>query len=174
VSRIRLRKRFIKKLTPDPGSADPFPQVFAAREASLPFRLCPTPRSPVDVTRRSILRAAIHQHQGNASTGKCVDGKCVDREMRRQDTYCSNFSRTPATLAVGLRRARRAMGLPSNRSRPVTNSAVPSGRPLPSAGAVAQLLVVPKSSRGVVFLERKPRKTFRFPGFPARGTNRGQ
>jgi hypothetical protein len=54
--------------------------------------------------------------------------------MRRHDTYCSNFSCTPVTLAVGLRPgARRAMGLPSNRSRPVTNSAVPSGRPLPSA-----------------------------------------
>jgi hypothetical protein len=51
--------------------------------------------------------------------------------MRRHDTYCSNFSCTPATLAVGLRPgARRATGLPSNRSRPVTNSAVPSGRHL--------------------------------------------
>jgi hypothetical protein len=58
----------------------------------------------------------------------------VRSEMRRHDTYCSNFSCTPATLAVGLRPgARRAMDLPSNRSRPATNSAVPSGRPLPSA-----------------------------------------
>jgi hypothetical protein len=41
--------------------------------------------------------------------------------MRRHDTYCSNFSCTPVTLAVGLRPGvRRAIGLPSNRSRPVT------------------------------------------------------
>ena len=56
-------------------------------------------------------------------------GREMRREMRRHDTYCSNFSCTPVTLAVGLRPgARRAIGLPSNRSRPVTNSAVPSGR----------------------------------------------
>jgi hypothetical protein len=54
--------------------------------------------------------------------------------MRRHDTYCSNFSCTPVMLTVGLRPgARRAMGLPSNRSRPATNSAVPRGRPVPSA-----------------------------------------
>jgi hypothetical protein len=57
--------------------------------------------------------------------------KCT-AEMRRHDTYCSNFTCTPAT--VGFRSgARRAMGLPSNRSRSMTNSAVPSVRPLLSA-----------------------------------------
>jgi hypothetical protein len=35
------------------------------------------------------------------------------------------------------------------------------------------ITVVLKRSRGVVFLERKPRKR-RSPGFPARGTHRGQ
>jgi hypothetical protein len=51
--------------------------------------------------------------------------------MRRHDTYCSNFSCTPVTLAAGLHPgARRAMGLPSNRSRSVTKSAVPTDRSL--------------------------------------------
>jgi transposase-like protein len=65
---------------------------------------------------------------------KCVDTIPIADEMRRHDTYCGNFSCMPVTLAAGLRPgARRTMGLPSNRSRPATNSAVPSGRPLPSA-----------------------------------------
>jgi hypothetical protein len=60
-------------------------------------------------------------------------GQC-HHEMRRHDTYCSNFSCTSVTLAAGLRPgARRAMGLPSNRSRPVTKSGVPTDRPVPSA-----------------------------------------
>jgi hypothetical protein len=55
-------------------------------------------------------------------------------EMCRHDSYWSNSSCSPETLVAGLRPdARRARGGPSNRSRPVTNSAVPSGRPLPSA-----------------------------------------
>jgi hypothetical protein len=36
-------------------------------------------------------------------------------EMRRHDTYCSNFSCLPVTLTAGLRPgALRVMGLPSN------------------------------------------------------------
>ncbi len=86
-------------------------------------------------------------------------------EMRRHDSYCSNSSCSPETLVAGLRpEARRARGLPSNRSRPVTNPAVPSGCPLPSARAVSQLLW---TSRGVVFLGRKPRNGLSLPGFPA-------
>jgi hypothetical protein len=50
------------------------------------------------------------------------------------DTYCSNFSCLALTLAAGRGPgARRAMGRPSKRSSPVTNSAAPMGRPVPSA-----------------------------------------
>jgi hypothetical protein len=42
-------------------------------------------------------------------------------EMRRHDTYCGNSDCSPETLLAGLRPgARRARGLPSNRSRTVT------------------------------------------------------
>jgi hypothetical protein len=54
-------------------------------------------------------------------------------EIRRHDTYCSNSSCSPSTRFAGLGPGdRRAIGRPSKRSSPVTNSAVPSGRPLPS------------------------------------------
>jgi hypothetical protein len=39
---------------------------------------------------------------------KCFDGNAS--EMRRHDTYCSNFSCTPAALAVGLRPGARCSG----------------------------------------------------------------
>ena len=51
-------------------------------------------------------------------------------ELRRHDTDCSNSSCSRETLAAGLRPgARRARGLPNNRSRPVTNSAVAKRSP---------------------------------------------
>jgi hypothetical protein len=69
---------------------------------------------------------------GFASGKKCPPA-ASGGPMRRH-TYCSNFSCSPVTLAAGLRPgARRVRRLPSKRSRPETNSAVPSGRPLPSA-----------------------------------------
>ncbi len=52
--------------------------------------------------------------------------------IRRHHTYCSNSS-CAAAQWPGLRPgARRAIGLPSNRSSPATNSGAPSGRPVPS------------------------------------------
>jgi hypothetical protein len=54
------------------------------------------------------------QRRVRRSLGTLACVHVFQAEMRRPDTYCSNFSCTPATLAVGLRPgARRAMGLPS-------------------------------------------------------------
>ena len=48
--------------------------------------------------------------------------------------YCNNFSCLALTLAAGAGpEARRAIRRPSTRSSPVTNSAVPTGRPVLSA-----------------------------------------
>ena len=49
-------------------------------------------------------------------------------------TYCSRFNCSPTGITAAFRPgARRAIGLPSRRSSSVTKSAVPSGRPMPSA-----------------------------------------
>ena len=61
------------------------------------------------------------------------NGQNLAVEIRRHDTYCSNSSCSPSTRFAGLGPGdRRAIGRPSKRSSAVTNSAVPSGRPLPS------------------------------------------
>jgi hypothetical protein len=59
------------------------------------------------------------------------------REIRRHATYCSKSSCLALVLADGFGPgARRATGRPSRRSSPETNSAVPTGRPVPSARRV--------------------------------------
>jgi hypothetical protein len=53
------------------------------------------------------------------------------RRIRRHDTYCSKSRFIDRPL--GLRpSARRAIGRPSSRSSPATNSGAPRGRPVPS------------------------------------------